>query len=183
MPTNLLILFHKLLVQFAILITGAGLFTAIDFSHTITLGSVLIAFLVVVISGIFTVRSRIANIWRQEAEGERAAKDRLVEELAAEKLSRIEFEKEQQEIRHDLKGEIAECKALLKIAETRTDLTGALEAIKELNAHTTEAIAESMRSISLLSQQRDDETHNLLSEIRDKLPNEPIAIRDVTTDK
>jgi hypothetical protein len=182
---EVLVLAYRMLGHFAVVITGAGVFAAIDFSHTITLGSILLAFIVIAVSGVFTVRSRIANIWRQEAEGERAAKDRALEELAEAKLDRIAFEKEQQALRHDLKDELAGVKASLKVMEAKTDLTSALDAIQKINAHTTESIVAAMHSTSRLSEERDSETHKLLTEIRDKLPSEPIAvdlIHDSTAD-
>jgi hypothetical protein len=174
--TELLILTHKTLGHLAVVMAGAGIFTAIDFNHTVTLGSVLIAVVLAAIAGLFTIRSKIANIWRQEAEGERARADRLQEELTEEKASRALFEREQQELRHDLKDQLAQCKAQLKVMEAKTDLTVALEAIKALNEHTTESIVSAMHRTSLLSEQRDNKTQELLEAIRDKLPSEPIAV-------
>lgn len=173
---SVLVLAYRGLGHFAVVITGAGVFTAVDFSHTITLGSVLIAFIVVAVAGVFTVRSKIANIWREEAEGERAVRQRLERELADEKKSRADFERQQQELRHDLKDEITACKAQLKVMEAKTDLSVALAAIKTMNEHTTDAIVEAMRGSASLSEARDAATHQLLTEIRDKLPNEPIAV-------
>lgn len=177
MPPDLLILAHRILGHLAITVTAsAGVFTAIDFSHTITLGSVLIAFIVIAVSGVFTVRSRIAKIWRDEAEGERAVRQRLERELAEEKTSRAQFDREQQELRHDLKDELAQCKAQLKVMEAKTDLSAALDAIRAMNEHTTEAVVSAMGQTSKLSEERDGRTQALLEEIRDKLPNEPISV-------
>jgi hypothetical protein len=180
--SEILILVHKTLGLFAIFVTSAGVLAVVDFSQTITLGSILIAFIILVVSGVFTVRSRIATIWRQEAEGERAAKERLEEELADERVSRVEFEKQQQELRHDLKDQISGLKSQLKVMEARTDLTAALETIQKINEHTTESIVDAMHKTSMLSEQRDGATHKLLEEIRDKLPSEPIAVHDITNE-
>lgn len=156
---------------------------AVDFSHTITLGSVLIAFIIIAISGVFTIRSKIAGIWRQEAEGERAKASRLELELAKERADRLVFERAQQELRHDLKGEVVALKAQLKAVEAKTDLTVALEAIRVMNAelaeHVSGAIMQVMKTGSQLSEDRDHRTHVLLSEIRDKLPSEPFEVHEV----
>lgn len=174
---------HKTLGHFAVLVTSAGVFTAIDFTHTITLGSIVVTFVVAVVAGVFTIRSRIANIWRQEAEGERAAKERLDEELAAEKESRARFEREQQELRHGLKNKIAELKAEREVLAARTDLTVALDAIQKINEQTSESIIDAFRSGGDRSRERDETTHRLLTEIRDKLPAEPVAVRGIAIDE
>lgn len=183
MPHQLLPLVYKALGHSAILVTLVGSFAAVDFSSTVTLGSLLVAFVVIVIAGLFTIRSKIANIWREEAEGERAAKERCQEALIQEKTSRLEFEKEQQELRHDLKGEIAGLKAQLKAMEAKTDLTTALETIKQMNEASVTAISGAIKTTfeerSRINEERDNRTHVLLEEIRDKLPNEPLDVHEV----
>jgi len=181
---NLLLLAHKTLGTLALLVGSAGVFTAIDFSRTITLGSILIGIVIVIISALFTIRSKIATIWREEAEGERAAKERLEEQLGDEKASRAAFEREQQELRHELKGKIAELSAQLQVMEAKTDLTTALETIKEMNETSVNAIRVAItESFMDRSAKEHAETHKLLGEIRDKLPASPIPIVDVTDDK
>lgn len=185
MNHNFLPLAHRALGHIAMLITTAGLFTAVDFNHTITLGSILIGIVIVVIAGVFTIRSKIATIWREEAEGERAAKERLEEELAEEKASRADFEREQQEIRHNLKDELATCKAQLAVMEAKTDLTIALDAIRDMNHQTVTEISAAIAEIFIeRSKQEHAKTHQLLGEIRDKLPSEPIeiSVHDLTTE-
>jgi len=168
-PSPMLPLVYKILGNFAILFTASAGFIAtdIDFRSQITLGTILLGALVLVVAGSFTIRSKIANIWREEAEGERAAKERLQEELNEAKDERLVFEKEQQEIRHNLKDKIAELNAQLKIMEAKTDLTSVLEIISSNSAAT---------------QKNHNETHKLLKEIRDKLPDEPINARIVEDD-
>lgn len=186
MPAQMLPFVYKLLGSSAILTTGVGVLAVIDFSSTITLGSILIGVVVVVVAGLFTIRSNIANIWRQDAEGQRLAKERLQEELIEARASRAKFDREQQELRHDIKDELAACKAQLKAMEAKTDLTVALDAIKQMNEGTIHAISHAFADIvqktSLLSEQRDSETQRLLTEIRDKLPGQPIEVVDVTPD-
>lgn len=184
MPGSLLPLAYRMLGHFAFITTGAGLFVTVDFSHTITLGSLLIGGMVLVMAGVYTVRSKIATIWREEAEGERAAKERCHEELLQERTSRAEFEKQQQELRHDLKNELAGVRAQLQVMEAKTDLTTALDAIRQMNESSVTAISAAVTAgisdVSSRSESRDGRTHRLLEEIRDKLPSEPITIRDVT---
>lgn len=175
-----LLIAYKALGFSAVIVTGAGLFAAVDFNHTITLGSILIGIIIVVVAGIFTLRSKIATIWREEAEGERAAKERLEVELANERADRIEFERQQQDLRHDLKNELATCKAQLQVMEAKTDLTIALDAIHDMNEQTVTKISTAIADIFVeRSKQEHAKTHDLLREIRDKLPTES-TFRDIT---
>jgi hypothetical protein len=173
---NLLLLAHKTLGYAISLAGGLGILSAVDFSGSITLGSILIAIIIAAMAAFFTMRSKIATIWRQEAEGERAVKERLRQELADVKAERAAFEITQQELRHDLKDKIAGLDAQLKVMEAKTDLEAALDAIKLMNEHTTESVVQAMHKTSLLSEQRDGKTQALLEEIRDKLPTEPFAV-------
>lgn len=182
-PPAVLILIHRSLGALTALLASLGVATAIDFNHTITLGSVLLAFVIIAIAGVFTIRSKIAAIWREEAEGERASKERLEELLSKERADRSLEEREQQELRHELKNEIASCKAQLKVMEARTDLTAALEAIRVMNADLASTVSHEiltlMRHAGHLSEERDQRTHHLLAEIRDKLPTEPFSVHEV----
>lgn len=182
-PSAVLFILYRALGQFTGLLTSAGVVFAVDVNHTITLGSVLTAFIVIAIAGVFTVRSKIATIWRQEAEGERAAKQRLEETLAKERADRLAFEREQQEVRHNLKGDVVALQAQLKVAEAKTDLTSALEAIRVMNADLAETIAagivQVMKTSAETSEQRDRQTHSILAAIRDKLPDEPIKVHEI----
>ncbi len=183
-PNAVLFILYRALGQATGLLTSAGVVFAVDFNHTITLGSILTAFIVIAIAGVFTVRSKIATIWRQEAEGERAKASRLELELATERADRLVFERAQQELRHDLKGEVVALKAQLKAVEAKTDLTVALEAIRVMNAelaeHVSGAIMQVMKTGSQVSEDRDHRTHALLTEIRDKLPTEPFKVHEIT---
>ncbi len=182
-PSSVLFIVYKALGLAIGLLTSAGVVFAIDFNHTITLGSVLTAFIVIAIAGVFTVRSKIATVWRQEAEGERARAHRLEETLAKERDDRIQLERQQQELRHDLKGEVVALKAQLKAVEAKTDLTAALEAIRQMNAALAEQLSGSivavLKELAATSERRDAGFHSLLTEIRDKLPDEPIVVREI----
>jgi len=171
---SLLVLAYKSLGLGAVFLTGIGLIATVNFSDTITLGSVLIGIIVLVVAALFTIRSKIATIWREEAEGERARADRLEEQLTEEKQSRGTFERQQQELRHELKDELAGCKAQLKAMEARTDLTVALTEIRKMNEDSVTRIGELVVDTFVeKSKEEHAETHRLLSEIRDKLPTEP----------
>ena len=179
MMVKLLPLLYKMSGHAVYLIAGLGVVVGVDFQNKITLGSVLVAAVLVILAGIFTIRSKIATIWREEAEGERAAKERLQEELAQEKAARTVFEREQQELRHALKNEIVSLKAQNKVLETRTDLSIALEAIKDIGEHGTAVSRELISAIggwNVQSVERDEQTHELLKEIRDKLPETPVRV-------
>ncbi len=139
----MLLLLYKGLGYLTGLLFSLTVIATVDLSNEITLGSILIAFIIIAVSGVFTVRSKIATIWREEAEGERASKDRLEEILANERIERTKFERQQQEIRHELKGEIAALKAQIKVMEAKTDLSVALEAIRQMHVILVEQIAES----------------------------------------
>ena len=183
MPTgSMLILAHKTLGHGMYVFAAIAVGAATDFSSSITLGSIIITVAILGFAGVFTVRSKIAGVWRDEAEGQRAAKERVEDLLAAEKESRGLFDRQQQELRHELKGQVAALAAQLRVMEAKTDLTAALDAIKQMNEHTTGVIAKAMQHGSELSERRDEQTHHLLEEIRDKLPSEPIAVHDITTE-
>lgn len=180
--SQVLALTYKVLGILTGLLAGIGLIGAVDFRGTITLGSVLLSLLVIALAAFFTIRSKIATIWREEAEGERAAKQRLEEQLALEKERRLVQDQEQQDLRHELRNELAGARAELKVMESRTDLTAALEAIKDIGEHGTRVsreLVETIGSWNKASVERDDKTHQLLAEIRDKLPQEPFEVKDV----
>lgn len=156
------------------LVGAGGAVAAVDFRDEITVGSIIIGAVVIVIAGLFTIRAKIANVWREEAEGERAAKERVKTNLIAERADRAEFEKTQQELRHELKNEVVGLRTQLEVMEARTDLTAALESIQAMNEQTVVLIASQVSEARVVDRQaseiRDAQTHTLLEEIRDRLP-------------
>lgn len=166
-------LIHKMLGHAIGLFTAGGAVAAVDFRNQVTLGSVIVAGIVLVVAGLFTIRSKIASVWREEAEGEKAKASRLEEELEAERASRVEYEKEQTEIRHELRAEIADLGAQLKVMEARTDLSAAIDAIRDVNATVVGAVTASVSESLRGSRDRDDRMYALLEEIRDRLPPKP----------
>jgi hypothetical protein len=188
-PNPLLPLIYKMSGHFTLfsMLAGGVIATDINFRDQVTLGSIIVSVIVVLSAGMITIRSKIANIWREEAEGERAAKERLQEELNQCKLSFSEFENSQQLLRHDLKDKIAELKTQLKVMEAKTDLSSAMEAIKGIaisqkeGHHQTHIILEEIRD-KLPHADEADHVGGLLTEIRDKLPTEPLIVKEVKDD-
>ncbi len=172
---QMLTLFTKGVLLLGGLLASYGIVFSVDFNHTITAGSILIAFVIAIAAGAATIRSKIAAVWREEAEGQRAAKERLQETLLKERADRARFDREQQDLRHGLKSDVAALTAQLKAMEARTDLTVALEAIREMNAALAEQVGGSiitvLKELANISEGRDAGFHDLLTEIRDKLPN------------
>lgn len=154
MPAPFLSMIYNLLGKFTFATAFLGIL-AVDFRDQITLGTLITTAVVIIIAGFFTIRSKIAATWHDVADAKEAANKILQKELSDEQLARVIFEKEQQELRHNLKNEIAARDLQLKSLEAKTDLTTALNAL---------------RDIGLAQEKGNKETHALLAEIRDRLP-------------
>lgn len=171
----LLPLVHKMAGHAAVLFAGIGGLVAVDFRDQITTGSIIVSVVIIVVAGLVTWRSKVATIWREEAEGQRAAKERVQADLAAALLERADFAREQQDLRHNLKDTIAAQTMQIRALEAKTDLTAALASIREMNEGTvaavssavSAAITEGIRASG--SEARDVRTHELLEEIRDRM--------------
>lgn len=144
--------FWKVLFGVLTLVVGSA-FAAIDFKGTVTLGSILIGILVIAVAGIFAVRNQqarsamdAAKTWREEAEARSARADRLDEELREQGAAFIAFEREQQEIRHSLKNEVAGLKSQLKVEEAKHDLSALLERMQAFHAEAMTAMQSSTGS-------------------------------------
>lgn len=145
MPPALLALAYKMLGHVAILSVAASVLAFdIDFRDQITLGTIITAALMVVLAGVFTVRSKVASIWRDTAEAEKARANNLEQELQSAKDRESEH-----------KAEIMKLTTERENLRVKTDLTTALEALK---------------GIALSQAKGHEETHKLLIEIRDRLP-------------
>jgi len=158
----------------------ASVFAQVDFSHTITLGSIIVGLVVAGAAFLFTLRSRIATIWKQEAEGWREKAERLAQEVAEERLKASTFAREQQEIRHGLKDELAACRAELKVEQAKHDLTAVLERMQSFHSEAmtamttaqTAAVDSVTAELKLLGQKLEAgqaEQKLLLREIRDSV--------------
>lgn len=148
---------------------GTAIASIVDLTTTVTLGSVLLAVLVAAIAGFMTIRSKVARVWRDEADGQRARADRVQAELEQERTDRAASDREQQEIRQELKAQIA-------ALDAKTDLTSALETIRVMNAELAGSIATQIAEVMSVGAQRSEDrdlrTHGLLEEIRDRLPDD-----------
>lgn len=156
------------------------MFAQVDFKGTITLGSILIAILIAAIAGFATIRSRVSSIWREEANGWREKAERQEAELVAKQAEMSAFAHDQQEVRHQLKGELAAMSARLKVEEAKHDLGLLLERMQDLHnqamtamgSQTVAAVGDISRAINDLGVRIDEgrrEQRDLLTEIRDSL--------------
>jgi hypothetical protein len=124
-------------------LAGSGAFVAeTQFSPTITLGSIIVGVVVIVVSGLFTIRSNVAKIWRETAEGERERGDQLEQKLKQQEEIHLEEKKalndqiirereEQQTIRHDMRNELATITLQLDAEKAKPDLSMILAQSKE----------------------------------------------------
>jgi hypothetical protein len=116
---------------------------------TIEITAIVLGLVVVAVAGVFTIRSNVAKIWREQAEGEKARNEQLVLSLAeavkehAEELAKIRGQ--HAEAIAALRAEAAEQRELkhtaltdLAAANMRTDLT---ELLRQLGVQHKEILA------------------------------------------
>jgi sensor histidine kinase YesM len=123
---------------FVLVGVGSGLVGAVRFSDTITIGSIVVASMVVVAGGIFTFRNNMRTFWRNLAE-ERQEQIKVLEEHAREREEHMlelqeqyhaqlaETAEQQRLLRHELKNELVSVKALLAVEHSKTDLSALLD--------------------------------------------------------
>lgn len=173
MPSVLLPLAYKISGHAAAL-AGSVSIVAVTFRDEITLGSIVATSFIIAVAALFTIRGKIANVWREQAEGEKALKERAQEELAAALADRAKYERSQQEIRHELVDKVTTLELQLQAVEAKTDLSAALESIRAMNASLatefTNQITVAMSEQGLRGEKRDGTMQRLLEEIRDRLP-------------
>jgi hypothetical protein len=114
-----------------------ALFAEATFSSTIGLGSVIVAMLVVVLYGAFSLKQKQNNGWKDLYEQEYEKCKNLNEKLAAEQADR-----------HDIKDELAGTKALLLVEQAKPNLQLILEEQRNLWA---EAMAPLMAALERVS--------------------------------
>lgn len=106
----------------------------------IQVSAIVVGLLVVAVAGIFTIRSNVAKIWREQAEGEKARNQDLAAQIAEltiahakaatelrascqEQLAQVQAEaNEQRELKHKALTDLA-------AANMKTDLTGLIAAL------------------------------------------------------
>lgn len=126
------------------LISGIGSLVAqTTFTRTVGLGSVIVAMLVVILFGVFSFRDKRNSGWKDRYEQERATSsqerektDGLTDRLEAERI-----------IRHDIKDELSETKALLEIEKSKPDLSVILERQQMLWAEQTAKTLDALQSM------------------------------------
>lgn len=122
----------------ALVVAGLSVETALvqtSFSGTITLGSIILGILVLIAAGFFTIRTNVAKVWREEAEGQKERADRLQEQLDAER-----------EVRHGLKSELAASEAMLTAERAKPDLSVVATAQAQMMEVLTQLAAASARA-------------------------------------
>jgi hypothetical protein len=102
-------------------------FAAADFNSTINLGGVIVGCLVLAFGLLFTLRSNVAKVWRETAEGER------------ERARQLEHERdEQRDLKHSALNEVAALRL-------KTDQTVVLKQMADDQATLIERLAENHR--------------------------------------
>ena len=129
---------------------GSALAVDLHFSDTITIGSIIVAALVIVLSGLFTLRNNLRSFWHDLAE-ERLAEIQSLHAHLAEREQEIERDREaaretlekqteeQRLIRHELKNEVAALHATLRVEQAKTDLSALM---KQLGDQHIEAMTQ-----------------------------------------
>lgn len=134
--------------------TAAGLIAATNATNTLQVLAIVGGLAVVAVAGVFTIRSNVAKIWREQSEGEKARADKLQTELAevvkeatvvAERL-KVEWAAEIAEMKIAQAAEIAKCihdttaereakerlQTELDAANARTDMTPVMTLLGKL---------------------------------------------------
>ena len=127
------------------------------FSNTITTGSLVLGLLILAAAATFTIRSNVAAVWRQQAEGwedkaknELEEKERLRHEWNEEKAALIVKQADELEserlLRHEIRDQLAASNAALRVCETelerRPDLSVVLESQSALAGEITRLLGE-----------------------------------------
>jgi ABC-type multidrug transport system fused ATPase/permease subunit len=138
--------------------TGAlgSLLASIDFTSTVTLGSVLTAAVVVIASGIFSFRNNMKSFWRNLAV-ERQEEIKVLTEKLSESEERyrelqtqsreeaMRIAEEQRSVRHDLKGQLAAVNKLLEAEHAKTDLSALMEQLSTQHHDAMQRMEEGLK--------------------------------------
>jgi uncharacterized membrane protein YhiD involved in acid resistance len=159
--------------------TGAGVLGSavygVTFNDTVGLGSIVVAAVVVIVAGVFTLRNNLKSFWKELAE-ERGAQVKVLEDDLKNKAQQLvdaqlthtgqmaEFAEEQREIRHALKGKLAELEGKLKLEEAKHDLSAVIARLDGLEQAIDSRARLFDKLVAGIAQQS-----QLLTEIRDQL--------------
>lgn len=121
---------------------GSGV-AVLQFGETVSVTAIIVAALVVVLGGIFTLRNNMRSFWRDLAEERKAQNDQLEEEVREKQNELLELERrhnadllkvseEQREIRHGLKTKLADMGHQLDLERAKHDLSAVTERLTAL---------------------------------------------------
>jgi flagellar basal body-associated protein FliL len=146
-----------------------GLLNTIRASDTITIGSIIVASLVVIAGGVFSFRNNMRTFWRNLAE-ERQEQIKVLEEHAHDRENQMlelqdqyhvqlaEAAEQQRLLRHELKNELAAVKALLAVEHSKTDLSSLLDLLARQHDEAMQKMRTGMenqtRILGLLGERR-----------------------------
>lgn len=104
--------------------------------NAIEVGGILLALLVVAVAGIFTIRSNVAKIWREQAEGEKARNLDLTAQLAEVITEHADVIAKMKLADAEVVAELHRVAAELEAANLRTDLTSVVTKMADHHAET-----------------------------------------------
>jgi gas vesicle protein len=159
-------------------LTGSTIY-GVSYNDTIGLGSIVVAAIVVIVAGVFTLRNNLKTFWKDLAT-ERGEQVKVLEEDLKERAQQLvdaqlhhteemaSFAEEQREVRHQLKTDVATLEGRLKLEEAKHDLSAVIGRLDGLE-HTIDSRA------GMFEQMVAGITHQsgLLKEIRDQLAARP----------
>jgi hypothetical protein len=141
------------------------------FSDTVTTGSVITAAVVIVLSGLFTLRNNLRSFWHDLAVERGAEVESLTKHLQEkdEALAKLNQEKsaelahhleEQRTLRQELKNEVAALRASLRVEQAKTDLSALMEQLGRQHTEAMENIALGIQKqqevINILAHQEEE---------------------------
>ena len=163
-------------------VAGGAVLGGMHFGESVSVGAIVVASVVVVLGGLFTLRNNMKSFWKDLAEerGEqvkvleaevRAGAEALRESQAAASAEALRLVEEQREIRHGLKGTIATLENRLAIEEAKHDLSGVTTRIGKLEEfiHTRTPIVDRLADDTIRTSQMIERNNVLLTEIASKL--------------
>lgn len=134
---------------------GIGMLATAQGAYSILeLAAIVVGLVVVAVAGLFTIRSNVAKVWREQAEGEKARADGLAADLAeaikqhaeAQATMRLAHAGDIAKMQHDIEEQrrvVEQLQADLASANARTDLSALTETIREYHRELLAALAPS----------------------------------------
>ena len=147
-----------------------GVLATVQFTNTVTTGSIITAAVVIVLSGLFTLRNNLRSFWHdlavergaQVEEQQTRIHDLEVEILKLHEATKDELAHhldEQRILRHELKGEVAALKAALQVEQAKTDLSTLMEQLagqhREAMTNISAGLLKQQQIIELLAGRED----------------------------